>query len=141
MSVAIDLIRQAEADGVRLEVEGGEVYASGALTEDLVCRLRAHKGELHAALVAARYSLTVDDLRALAGPDWPEVERDPALLETLAHAVSVRRMREAGTVPAHYTATTTCAGCGHVPIFEGAPERVLACPWCLNRLAGKPVPV
>lgn len=158
MTVAVDLIRQAEAEGVHLEIEGGEVYASGALTEDIVNRLRAHKGELFAELVAARHGLTITDLRALAGPDWPEVERDPALLEALAGAdwseleaepgkmeafanmVSIRKMRERGEVPAHYTASTICAHCGPVPIFPGVRERVLGCPWCLNRAAGRPVP-
>jgi hypothetical protein len=27
-----------------------------------------------------------------------------------------------------------------VLLWEGAPARVIACPWCLNRAAGKPVP-
>lgn len=80
------------------------------------------------------------DLRQAAGPDWPEVERDPALLETLALAVSARRMREQGRVPPSYTCTTICAGCGPVPIFEGCPAQVLACPWCLNRHTKRPAP-
>lgn len=84
--------------------------------------------------------IPVADLHAIAGPDWAEVATDPDLLEALAAAVATRRMRERGEVPKHYTATTTCAGCGQVPIFEGAPERALACPWCFNRIAGKPVP-
>ncbi len=140
MTPALDLIRQAEADGVRLEVEAGEVYATGKLTDAMIARLRAHKTDLRAALVADRYGLNVAELRTVAGPDWPECERDPALLEVLAHAVQTRRMLERGEVPPHYTATTVCAGCGPVPIFEGCPDRVLACPWCLNRAAGRPVP-
>lgn len=140
MSAAVDLIRQAEAEGVRLEAEAGEVFASGALTEEMVNRLRAHRGELLIVLTAARYGLTVGDLQDAAGPDWPEVKADPALLEPLAHAVSVRRMCERGEVPAHYTATTICAGCGPVPIFHGVPEQVAGCPWCFNRAAGRPVP-
>jgi hypothetical protein len=86
------------------------------------------------------HGIPLADLREAAGPDWPEVERDPALLEVLAAAVATRRMRERGEAPAHYTASTTCAHCGLVPIFAGTPDRVLSCPWCFNRTAGRPVP-
>lgn len=120
MSTAIDLIRLAEAEGVHLEAEAGEVYASGALTEDMVTRLRPHKADLLVYLTAQHHGLTMADLREAAGRDWPEVEATPALLETLACAVSARRMRERGEVPPSYTSTTICAGCGPVPIFEGA---------------------
>ena len=140
MSAAIDLLREAQSKGIVLEVEGADLYVSGPVDEDIIGRLRAAKPDLLAHLTAQRHGLTIADLREAAGPDWPEVERDPALLETLAHAVSVRRMRELGIVPAHYTASTICARCGSVPIFEGAPERVLGCAWCFNRTAGKPVP-
>jgi hypothetical protein len=140
VSSAADLIREAEAAGMLLEVDAGEVYASGALTETMLNRLRARKDELLPVLMAAKFGLTVTALREAAGPDWPEVERDPALLECLAHAVQTRRMRERGEVPAHYTATTTCTHCGPVPIFPGVPAHVLACPWCFNRVAGMPVP-
>ncbi len=87
------------------------------------------------AEVAKAHSLTLTELKEAAGPDWPEVEADPKLAEALAHAVQTRRMRERGEVPPHYTAGTVRAGCGPVPIWEGAPEKVLACPWCFNRVA------
>lgn len=86
------------------------------------------------------HGIPLSELRALAGPDWPEVEADPALLENLARAVSTRRMRDRGEVPPSYTSNTVCAGCGPVPIFEGAPDRVMGCPWCFNRAAGRPGP-
>ncbi len=85
-----------------------------------------------------KHGLTVDDLRELAGEDWPELERDPDLFAAFAHAIQTRRMREHGEVPAHYTATTTCKHCGPVPIFPGCPETVLGCPWCFNRVKGLP---
>jgi hypothetical protein len=87
------------------------------------------------------FGTSITDLRTVAGDDWHEVVADPALLEYLAHAVQTRRMRERGIVPAHYTDTTTCAHCGLVPIFPGVPARVLSCPWCFNRVAGKPVAI
>lgn len=86
------------------------------------------------------FGISIADLRTAAGDDWPEVAADPELLECLARAVQTRRMRELGTIPRHYTATTVCVHCGPVLIFPGAPARVDACPWCLNRKAGKPVP-
>lgn len=86
------------------------------------------------------FGIPMAELREVAGSDWPECERDPALFETLAAAVIVRRMRERGEVPPHYTTTTTCKHCGPVPIFPGVPERVEGCPWCLVRAAGRRVP-
>ncbi len=86
------------------------------------------------------HGIPLAELKAMLGTDWPECEADPVLLETYARSVATRRMREAGVVPQHYTATTICAHCGPVLIFPGAPERVLSCPWCFNRAAGKPVP-
>ena len=86
------------------------------------------------------HGISLNELQTLAGDDWLECESDPALLETFASAVTTRRMRERGEVPPIYTATTACAQCGPVPIFEGCPPQVQACPWCLNRRAGRPVP-
>lgn len=141
MNTAIDLLRQAEAAGVHLELEAdGALYARGPIDEDLITRLRQHRAELMHALVAGRYGLSVAELHEAAGSDWPTIEINPPLMVTLARAVQVRRMRELGHVPAHYTSTTICAGCGSVPIFSGAPSRVMSCPWCLNRIAGRPVP-
>ncbi len=139
---AAQLSEQVHTAGGRIEAKGAtlKLAAPKPLPDALLAELRLHKPDLLAYLAAQCHGLTVDDLRALAGADWPEVERDPALLEVLAAAVATRRMRERGEVPAHYTATTVCAGCGPVPIFPGAPERVMGCPWCLNRAAGRPVP-
>lgn len=86
------------------------------------------------------HGIPLAELKAMLGTDWAECEHDPELLKTYAHSIQVRRMREAGIVPAHYTATTICDHCGPVLIFAGAPERVQSCPWCFNRAAGKPVP-
>ena len=58
----------------------------------------------------------------------------------IAYCERVARDRAAGRVPGSYTATTHCRGCGTVHIFAGAPARVDACPWCLNRAKGLPIP-
>ena len=139
---ATQLIERVHAAGGSIEAKGATIKlrAPKPLPDDLMAELRQHKPEVLTLLVAARFGLTVANLKDAAGPDWPECERDPALLECLAAAVQTRRMRERGDVPKHYTSTTLCAGCGPVPIFEGCPERVLACPWCFVRLSGKPVP-
>jgi hypothetical protein len=84
--------------------------------------------------------IPLDDLRAHAGKDWPEIESNPAVLECFADIVAIRRMREKGVVPPSYTRKTVCAGCGPVPIYEGVGPTVEGCPWCFNRAAGRPVP-
>lgn len=99
----------------QVRAAGGQIEANGA-----TIRLRAPK-PLPDALIA-------------------ELRRNRDDLLPILAAVNTRRMRELGIVPPHYTAVTECAGCGLVPIFPGVPSRVLACPWCLNRAAGRPMP-
>ncbi len=74
-----------------------------------------------------------DEAQRVAGDEWSRLDNRER--EVLVRAVEARRMRERGEVPAHYTAKTVCAHCGEVPIFEGAPKRVLGCPWCFSRRA------
>lgn len=71
--------------------------------------------------------------------EWAELEADPALLAAHRRADEVRRLREAGQAPDGYTSQTHCQGCGPVPIWPGAPARVLGCPWCLVRAQGRPI--
>ncbi len=92
------------------------------------------------AEVAKAHGLTLTELEKAAGSDWLEVKADPKLAHAFANAIQTRRMRERGQVPSNYTSVTVCAGCGPVPIWVGAPEHVLACPWCFNRLAGRSIP-
>ncbi len=90
--------------------------------------------------VAREHGLTLTELQEAAGPDWPEVEANIELADALADAVKTRWMRERGQVPPNYTSLTICASCGPVPVWPDCPEHVLACPWCFNRAAGKPIP-
>jgi len=78
----------------------------------------------------------ISELRDLTGDDWPEIKNDPDALDSFAHAVSTRRMRESGRRPSHYTQVSICKHCGPVWLWEGAPEHVQGCPWCFNRLRG-----
>lgn len=146
---AADLIVRIQQVGGRLSVQGDKlrIYGQGhPLPPELLDALRQHKTEIMAALtdapiVARHHGLTVSDLEEAAGPDWPEVQTDPTLLEVLADAVVTRRMRERGEIPPRYTAITTCRHCGPVPIYPGVADQVEGCPWCFNRAAGRPVPL
>ncbi len=85
-------------------------------------------------------AIAPSELKTAAGEEWPEIENDDATLEALAWAIQIRRIREQGEIPPHYTAVTVCAHCGPVPIFAGVAERVEGCPWCFNRITGHPIP-
>lgn len=64
---------------------------------------------------------------------------DSALRAYLRALVQSERM-DAGNVPAGYTMAAQCSGCGPVWLWPGAPARVIACPWCFRRKAGKAIP-
>ncbi len=140
--MALDLIGQAQALGIRLTSKGDKLIVDApkaVLRPELVGSLRSHKSEILRILEVC-HGLTRVDLKQAAGPDWSELENDPSTLEALARAIQTRRMRERGEVPSNYTSTTVCAHCGAVPIYPGMAERVLGCPWCFNRVKGLPVP-
>lgn len=60
-------------------------------------------------------------------------------LAAYARAMHATAEREAGRVPDGYTVAAHCEACGPVWLFPGA-EHVIACPWCWNRRAKKPIP-
>ena len=128
--------------GLTATAEGDELVITPAdcLDDELRGFIRQHKSEILESLRGTVHGIPLTELREEAGPDWPELESDPELLETFALAVQTRRMREKGEVPPNYTAVTECAGCGPVPIWPNCPPRRLACPWCANRLSGRPMP-
>ncbi|WP_295885522.1 hypothetical protein [uncultured Thiohalocapsa sp.] len=86
------------------------------------------------------HGFDLPELKAAAGDDWPELEANPEALDAFALALSIRWQREGGERPESYTQTAICDGCGPVWLWPGAPARVIACPWCFNVAAGKPVP-
>jgi hypothetical protein len=84
------------------------------------------------------YGLHFDDLRKAAGLEWSDIKDDPAALEDFAYSVHTRRLIDRGEVPPDYKYVAVCRGCGPVWLwFKGKLE---GCPWCGNRLQGKPVP-
>lgn len=135
MSAAFDLLQRVRDAGGVVKSEGNrlELRAPQPLPSDLMDDLRQHKAELLAAL-------RLDQLRVLAGDDWAVLQSSPVLLAAFSAAIETRRMREQGEIPPHYTATTVCARCGPVHIFPGCGPSVEGCPWCLNRVAGSPIP-
>ncbi len=140
---ALDLVHELTTHGVRVEVHGDRLSLEGppgVLTDENVERLRKHKPELLKLYGRRVHGILLAELRELAYGDWPLLQDDPELLDAFAHAVRTRRMRERGEVPPEYTSIVECARRGPVPLWEGAPATVQACPWCLNRAAGRPVP-
>ncbi len=79
------------------------------------------------------------ELRQAAEDDWDEVSNDPAKLIAFADLLAITQIRESGSIPDTYTATTTCRNCGDVPIFENCLPRVDGCVWCLNGLTAPPI--
>lgn len=139
------------ADGDSIEIDGPE----DAVTDAVIERLSEHKPELLKYLLLTQilenagieasgggWLVTIDELqRALSEDDLLDSELMTAKgLEALAHAVRTTRMREQGQIPPGWTATTSCRHCGPVPIWEGCALNVQGCPWCFNRVAGRPIP-
>lgn len=63
-----------------------------------------------------------------------------AVVLAYARALLAGESRRKGHVPAGWNHPCLCAGCGPVWLWPGLPAHVLACPWCWNRHAGRPVP-
>lgn len=86
--------------------------------------------------------LTVSELRNELSPEdveyWLQGEVSAANMSAFARSLVQRREMEKGLVPAHYTERASCAQCGEVWLwFSG---EVLGCPWCWNRIRGRPIP-
>jgi len=75
---------------------------------------------------------TLAELVAEAADDWQEIQNAPEQLEAFAKSLTQRRDMVIGIVPAHYTKAVQCAHCGPVWLWEGAPDNVQGCPWCMN---------
>jgi len=130
---ALPLISELADKGIRVRHEGSNVVVSpeNALTPDLVARIKDEKPILIKQL---------EKVRQDAGDDWDEIANDPKQLKAYYELLMIGEMREQGIAPDHYTATTECIHCGSVPIWDGCPPKVNGCPWCLNRVAGLPIP-
>lgn len=144
------LLAEVAAHGANLEVRDDgmiEVVGADRVPEALWRRLSAAKPMLleRLTLRAACWDRPIRpaQLREALGSDLARIRSGAVCLPEVRAFVRARierAQRDRGIVPARYAATTECAGCGPVPIFEGAPERVAACPWCRNRRLGLPMP-
>lgn len=69
---------------------------------------------------------------------WRNNQVDLEYFEAIARALVQRRAMDEGHPPEHYAHRAECAQCG--PVWLGFSGEVLACPWCLNRVSGRPIP-
>lgn len=67
-------------------------------------------------------------------------DHDDNTVAAYALALHERVQRERGCVPTGWSKVCRCDGCGPVWLDVDCPARVIACPWCWNRVAGLPVP-
>jgi len=114
--------------------------ATVATTATIQDKSRKSRESRNEANLAELHGIPLAELQKAAGDDWPAIKDNSEDLKALAQAITTRRMRESGNVPAHYTTTTDCKGCGLVWIFEGGLPKVKGCPWCFNRLQNLPTP-
>ena len=130
---ALPLISELANRGIRVRPKGSNVVVSPekALTPELVERIKREKPALIRNLKRVRKD---------TGSRWEEIANDPQQLKTYIELLMIGDMRSQGIAPDHYTATTECIHCGPVPIFEGLPEKVDGCPWCMNRVKGLSIP-
>ncbi len=84
--------------------------------------------------------LTLAALQDAAGEDWPEIADRPAALAALARLLPIQAQRDRGELPRSYTRPVLCLTCGPVWLWEGAPARLIACPWCLTAWGFRSIP-
>ena len=100
--------------------------------------------ELLEAIATGIRGLTITPMEvhdALAPEDIDEWCKGGISTETLkdfAGALVERREMAQGKVPIGYTERATCEQCG--PVWLWFSAEVLGCPWCFNRLSGRPIP-
>ena len=102
------------------------------------------ESKLLEALSAACRGLTITsaEVRDALAPedieDWRKGDISAKTLAAFARSLVHRREMNLGKVPAHFTERATCKRCG--PVWLWFAGEVLGCPWCWNRLAGRPIP-
>lgn len=76
---------------------------------------------------------------ALDDADAEDLEHLPVeTLRAYSMALVCTHDRNSGRVPEGWTHVASCIRCG--PIWLWKPMQVQGCPWCSNRVAGRPVP-
>lgn len=118
------LMNQASVSQESQESQGPAVE-----TRQRLLTLAAHAGHLPAIV----HRLHADDVAACM--DEPD-----QVLTAYLRALDRGAVMDRGIAPADYTQPAHCDGCGPVWLWRGAPTRLLACPWCFRRKAGKAFP-
>lgn len=152
------LVHKLQLQQVRLTADGDSIEIDGpedAVTDAVIERLRERKPELlkyllltgileNAGIEATGegWIVAIDDLQGAMSDDDLRDSQLMTLngLEALAYAIRATKMREQGQIPPGWSAISSCRHCGSVPIWEGCPPKVQGCPWCFNRIAGRPIP-
>ncbi|MBU8976396.1 hypothetical protein JI752_009625 [Lysobacter sp. MMG2] len=151
---AATFLRELRGRGVRLALHGDGLRVEakfGTLRVDLRERLTVAKPELIVLLLAelrARMlSLAADDpllAERVNGLDDTDVAAcdglDDDTLRAYLWALQRSAQMDAGGVPIGYTQVVNCDGCGPVWLWPESPVRVIACPWCFRRKAGRLIP-
>ena len=86
------------------------------------------------------HGIPIADLELEAGADWPSIAENPVALSAWADLRHAIQLRDRGQIPEHWTKPFDCPRCGTVPVEPSWPVHVDHCPWCHNRLQGKPMP-
>ena len=128
---AVELFSTLVKEGFSLERKGDGLAVVGPLTDEWQKLIRANKADLCEVL----------NLRQAAGPDWDSISENPAALAAWANLRRDMQLRDHGQVPEHWTKEFDCPRCATVPVEPSWPNHVDHCPWCFNRVSGKPMPV
>ncbi len=128
--LAVDLLSDLARQGFTLEPDGDKLTVEGPLNDEWRKLIRENKADLCEVL----------NLRQAAGPDWDSIAENPAALAAWADLRYAMQLRDRGQAPQHWTKEFDCSRCGPVPVEPSWPAHVDHCPWCFNRLAGRPMP-
>jgi hypothetical protein len=153
---ATALLSELHDAGIRVEVRGDRLHVEckrGAFTPEIRARLVERKAELLAGLgtptvvrkclqrIAEADRIDSDIVRNLHDDDIAACVGLPvATLRDYLRAQDFARMMDRGIPPPGYSKAVECSGCGPVLLWQSSPDRVIACPWCFRRKAGKPIP-
>lgn len=142
MNTARDIITYAEEHNIHISTREGQLILNApkeVLTDEFLERAKQHKKQIITHITKDTVNgISLSELKEVAGKDWPDIEHDQKMIETLAASISVRHMRERGEIPPDYIHKAVCDGCGPVWLFVSG--HVQGCPWCFNRVTGLPIP-
>lgn len=153
-------MEKATTNGIRISIAGSDldVRSVQPLTDDQLDFLKRHKSRLIAelnseagadaklleALSTACHGLPIapTEVREALAPedvdDWLKGNISSETLAAFAQSMVQRREMDQGKAPAQYTERAVCKQCG--PVWLWFAGEVLGCPWCWNRIAGRPIP-